>query len=161
MPKLFCLQSRKDFSINSSGAKFQTTSVVCVFFFLLFFNYRMERSLHVKLKDRSSNSVDPLETAFYEPFHLDLRCLRKPIIIDCGSERVKGKNFLPFQTGNLCQGNKREVTKFVALENGRHVQNIYPTPPPPSPPHKDSPLLPLKTWNHSLTSMAESKKEKK
>ena len=36
-----------------------------------------------------SNSVDPDETAHYEPSHLDLCCLQKPIIIACGSERVK------------------------------------------------------------------------
>ena len=36
-----------------------------------------------------SNSVDPYETAHYEPSHLDLCCLqKKPIIIACGSERV-------------------------------------------------------------------------
>ena len=35
-----------------------------------------------------SNSVDPDETAHYEPSNLDLRCLQKPIIIACGSERV-------------------------------------------------------------------------
>ena len=35
-----------------------------------------------------SNSVDPDKTAHYEPSHLDLRCLQKPII-DYGSERVK------------------------------------------------------------------------
>ena len=31
----------------------------------------------------------PDETAHYEPSHLDLCCLQKPIIIACGSERVK------------------------------------------------------------------------
>ena len=37
-----------------------------------------------------SNSVDPDETAHYEPSHLDLCCLlQKPIIIACGSERVR------------------------------------------------------------------------
>ena len=36
-----------------------------------------------------SNSVDPDETARYEPSHLDLCCLQKPFIIACGSERVK------------------------------------------------------------------------
>ena len=36
-----------------------------------------------------SNSVDPDETAHYEPSHLDLCCLQKPIIITCGSEGVK------------------------------------------------------------------------
>ena len=36
-----------------------------------------------------SNSVDPDETAHYEPSHLDLRCLQKPVIIAYGSERVK------------------------------------------------------------------------
>ena len=68
--------------ITSSGAKFQTT------FFRT--DYRLERSLHVKLQDWMSNSVDPDETAHYEPSHLDLCCLQKPIIIACGSERVNG-----------------------------------------------------------------------
>ena len=34
------------------------------------------------------NSIDPDETAHYEPSHLELRCLQKPII-DYNSERVK------------------------------------------------------------------------
>ena len=58
-------------SINSFAAKFQTT---------IFFNLLFERSLYVKLKDWTSNSVDPDETAHYEPSHLDLCCLQKPII---------------------------------------------------------------------------------
>ena len=36
-----------------------------------------------------SNSVDPDETPHYEPSHLDLCYLQKPIIIACGSETVK------------------------------------------------------------------------
>ena len=50
-----------------------------------------------------SNSIDPDETAHYEPSHLDLHCLQKPIIIAGGSERVNVKvewihlvDFLPF-----------------------------------------------------------------
>ena len=35
------------------------------------------------------NSVDPDETAHYEPSHLNLRCLQKSIIFACGSEKVK------------------------------------------------------------------------
>ena len=37
-----------------------------------------------------SDSVDPDETAHYEPSHLDLRCLQKPIIIHVarGNERI-------------------------------------------------------------------------
>ena len=35
-----------------------------------------------------SNSIDPDETAHYEPSHLDLRCLPKPIVITYGSERA-------------------------------------------------------------------------
>ena len=36
-----------------------------------------------------SSSVDPDETPHSEPSRLDLCCLQKPIIIACGSERVK------------------------------------------------------------------------
>ena len=38
-----------------------------------------------------SSSVDPDETAQYEPSHLDLRCLQRLVIkcIACGIERVK------------------------------------------------------------------------
>ena len=41
-----------------------------------------------------SNGVDPDETAHYVSSHLDLRCLQKPIIIACGSERVNTKNII-------------------------------------------------------------------
>ena len=41
-----------------------------------------------------SNSVDPDETAHYEPSHLDLRCLQKPIVIACESKRVKALHVL-------------------------------------------------------------------
>ena len=68
------------------GAKCQITFVVC---FAFLTNYRLERSLYVKLKDCMSNSVDPDETAHHEPSHLDLCCLQKPIINACGSKRVK------------------------------------------------------------------------
>ena len=34
------------------------------------------------------NRVDPDETAHYEPSHLDLRSLQKPIVIAYCSERV-------------------------------------------------------------------------
>ena len=45
---------------NSFGAKIQTTFVVC-FSFLT--NYRLKKSLYVKLTDWMSNKVDPDETA--------------------------------------------------------------------------------------------------
>ena len=48
----------------------------------------MERSLYVKLKDCMPNSIDPDETAHYEPSHLDLRCLQKAIVIARGNEKV-------------------------------------------------------------------------
>ena len=44
-----------------------------------------------------SNSVDPDETAHYEPSHLDLRCLQKTIIIAYGSERVKKAMYITVQ----------------------------------------------------------------
>ena len=46
--------------VNSFGAKFQTKFVFC---FVFLTNYRLERSLYVKLKDLMSNSTDPDETA--------------------------------------------------------------------------------------------------
>ena len=48
--------------LNSFGAKFQITFVVC---FFILTNYRLERSLYVNLKDWMSNSVDPDETAHW------------------------------------------------------------------------------------------------
>ena len=41
-----------------------------------------------------SNNLDPDKTAHYEPSHLDLCCLQKPIIIVCDSEIVKELNNL-------------------------------------------------------------------
>ena len=41
-----------------------------------------------------SNSVDPDDTAIHEPSHLDLRYFQKPIIIVCGSERIKAYLFI-------------------------------------------------------------------
>ena len=41
----------------------------------------MERNLYVKLEDCISNSIDPDETAHYEPSHLDLHCLQKPMLL--------------------------------------------------------------------------------
>ena len=49
-----------------------------------------------------SNSIDPDETAHYEPSHLDLCCLQKPIIIACGNERV-----------NLCCPDMTQRHKFA------------------------------------------------
>ena len=56
-----------------------------------------------------SNSVDSDETVHYEPSHLGLRCLQKPIIIIAyGSEKVKrGKvlrsKFFPSGEDPLCR----------------------------------------------------------
>ena len=44
--------------------------------------------MYLKLKDRISVSVFQDETA-----HLYLRCLQNPVIIACGSERVKTSSF--------------------------------------------------------------------
>ena len=47
-----------------------------------------------------SNSIDPDEKAHYEPSHLDLCCLQKPIIIACGDERVKQNNMNTLKLGH-------------------------------------------------------------
>ena len=39
-----------------------------------------------------SNRVDPDETTHYEPSHLNLCCLQKPINIAYGSKRVNADN---------------------------------------------------------------------
>ena len=41
-----------------------------------------------------SNCTEPGEKVHYEPSHLDLCCLQKPIIIAYGSERVKEKRLV-------------------------------------------------------------------
>ena len=83
-------------NINYFVAKFQMIFVIC---FAFLTNYPLERSLYAKLKDKMSNSIDPDEMAHYEPSHLDLCCLQKPIIA-CSSERVKQKHFLYMNQGS-------------------------------------------------------------
>ena len=36
-----------------------------------------------------SNIVDPDEMAHYDPSHLALHCLQKPIVIACGGEKLQ------------------------------------------------------------------------
>ena len=78
---------------RSSGERNIISDYICrlffFFFFFIFTNYRLERSLYVKLKDRMSNSVDPDETAHNEPSHLELRCLQTPISIACAAKKIK------------------------------------------------------------------------
>ena len=45
-----------------------------------------------------SNSINLNDTANYEPSHLDLRCLQKPIVIAWGSERVNAINETSLKT---------------------------------------------------------------
>ena len=39
-----------------------------------------------------SNSIDPDEMAHYEPSHLDLRCLQKPILSPVAVKELKSIN---------------------------------------------------------------------
>ena len=68
-------------AFNSFSAKFQTT------FVFILTNYRLERRLHVKLKDWMSNSVDPDETAHWAVSSGSM-LLQKIIIIANGSEEL-------------------------------------------------------------------------
>ena len=52
-----------------------------------------------------SNSVGPDEMGHYEPSHLDLRFLQKPIMIAYGSERVE----------ELILPGKTTLSKFICL----------------------------------------------
>ena len=62
-----------------------------------------------------SNSEDPDETAHYEPSHLDLRCLPKPIIIACGSERVKDAGGLRDVAFSVILHEQTELTKSAII----------------------------------------------
>ena len=58
------------------------------------------------------NSVDPDETAHYEPSHLDLRCLQKPIVIAFDSLRVKSKSINTCRNKNGSPYFSNEVTFY-------------------------------------------------
>ena len=61
-----------------------------------------------------SNSVDPDETAHYEPSHLDLLCLPKTFIIAYVSERVN--NYAHSLRMNLIfHGNSSVINTFSDL----------------------------------------------
>ena len=72
------IQFDKVVSHNPFGAKFQMTFVDC--FFVIKQTIAWKKSLNVKLKDRMSISVDPVETAHNEPFHLGL-CVCKSLLL--------------------------------------------------------------------------------
>ena len=51
-----------------------------------------------------------------EPSHLDLCCLQKPIIITCGSERVKPKNWLSSKVKTTKKPKKPKKTTVTKIE---------------------------------------------
>ena len=59
-----------------------------------------------------SNSIDPDETAHYEPSHLDLCCLQKIINFAYSSERVYGETMV-----NLAWFQKRNKQESVNKQN--------------------------------------------
>ena len=64
-----------------------------------------------------SNSVDSDETAYYEPSHLDLCCFQKPIIITCGSERIK--DWLIHSLNTLLS-----YTQLIGVQSRRHLEGL-------------------------------------
>ena len=56
------------------------------------FSFEIKRQAKNVFPRDVERTVDPDETAHYEPSHLDLRCLQKPIIIAYDSEIVKQMN---------------------------------------------------------------------
>ena len=67
-----------------------------------------------------SNSVDPDETAHYEPSHLDLSCLlQKPTFIACGSEKIKSRPYSECAKTvffkNNCIVKRQNILCFVSL----------------------------------------------
>ena len=80
----------------SFGAKFRLhlyLLVFCFFFVLFFFNkLSIGKKLICKVERQNVQERRSDETAHYEPSHLDLHCLQKPIVITYGSERAKNFN---------------------------------------------------------------------
>ena len=70
-----------------------------------------------------SNSVDPDETAHYEPSHLDLRCLQQPTIIACGSERDKAI----FRAWNLALKSTAPPITHIFLVGRKVLYHIFET----------------------------------
>ena len=71
-----------------------------------------------------SDSIDPDETAHYEPSHLDLCCLQKPIIIVCGSESVNDVYEVPksHNIAYMYQRHKRFICKpIVRLKVSKNI----------------------------------------
>ena len=91
-------------NLNSFGAKFQMTFVIC-FFFYLKTNYRLERRLYVKLKDWTSN---------IEPSHLDLCCLRKLLLSPVAVKELKERTYFHTYMCNTKLNHLRIVRKHFA-----------------------------------------------
>ena len=77
--------------LNSFGAKFQTTFVVCFSFFK---KLSLEKKFIRKVERLNVKQHRSRWDGSYEPSHLDLCCLQKPIIIACGSEKVKPRFYI-------------------------------------------------------------------
>ena len=86
--------------VNSFGARFQTTFVVC-FSFLTNYSYRLKRS-YVKLKDSMSNSVDPDETAHMSRLIWIYTVCKSPLLSPMAmkelTERIHLVDFPPWKT---------------------------------------------------------------
>ena len=67
-----------------------------------------------------SNSVDQMRR-LNEPSHLDLCCLQKPIIIDCGSERVKKFKFKMVFISLF----QHVLCRQINIENVNHAITFY------------------------------------
>ena len=86
LEKLVVRYSPNKTLFNSFGAKFQTTFAVC---FSFFNKLSLEKKFIRKVERLNVKQHRSRWDGSYEPSHLDLCCLQKPIIIACDSERVK------------------------------------------------------------------------
>ena len=62
-----------------------------------------------------SNSINRNDTANYEPSHLDLRCLQKPIVIAWGSERVNAINETSLKSKQKPKSRTLELYSITAV----------------------------------------------
>ena len=71
-----------------------------------------KKRFNTKIKYRIANSVDPDETARYEPSHLDLHCLHRHLFWSAGLKGLDNDKTLHFYFSCVKRQTKTDVLKY-------------------------------------------------